>query len=227
MRKVLFSLALAFVASVTSAMASPVVTYIGWAFGASPICSNTTVTINVPSGTVNGDLLLAYIETHTATGNWLTAPSGWTQVVKTYNGPQGGQLWYKFANNEPASYAWSGSGSSEGIIKAYRYVSMSDPIRTNGTCGSTSAGNCIIPALTGAQTAGELYAAFWGFNTPGAQLTTDGNLGNLFTDNTVFSVVAGDKWSWVNTNASENVGTYAPYAAWDAIAVILTPCTSC
>ena len=58
-------------------------TYIGIAHGSSNSASGP-VTIKVPPGTKNGDLMLAYIATQTANGAWITAPAGWTQVTKTF-----------------------------------------------------------------------------------------------------------------------------------------------
>ncbi len=62
--------------------ASPIA-YVGLAYGSSP-SSSGPVTIDVPAATKNGDLMLAYIATQSATGAWLTAPSGWTEVTKTF-----------------------------------------------------------------------------------------------------------------------------------------------
>ena len=50
-------------------------TYIGIAYGSSSSASGP-VTINVPPGTKNGDLMLAYIATQSPDGAWITAPCG-------------------------------------------------------------------------------------------------------------------------------------------------------
>ncbi len=48
-------------------------TYIGIAHGSSSSAFGP-VTINVPPGTQNGDLMLAYIATQSPDGAWITAP---------------------------------------------------------------------------------------------------------------------------------------------------------
>lgn len=71
--------------------------------------SANSLTISVPSGTADGDLLIATL-TRPGT-NVPTPPSGWTQVnTAAYSTAVSLYVWYRIASSEPASYSWSWSG---------------------------------------------------------------------------------------------------------------------
>lgn len=78
----------------------------------------TTVTLNVPAGTVNGDLLIAVV-TWLGTGA-ITAPAGWTLTNNWGAGTSPKQLtYYRTAASEPASYNWTisvGGSWSGGMV---------------------------------------------------------------------------------------------------------------
>jgi hypothetical protein len=80
--------------------------------------SATTITINVPSGTADGDLLIAVL-TAPAGGTTWTTPSGWTVGITA---SQGRTVFYKTASSEPASYTFTSSTSvtNQGYILTYR-----------------------------------------------------------------------------------------------------------
>lgn len=69
-----------------------------------------SVTVNVPAGTVNGDLLVVQIGwNENAT---LNNPAGWTQIREDQTGAGGvaalnSRLMYRVAASEPASYTWT------------------------------------------------------------------------------------------------------------------------
>ena len=85
-------------------------TYIGSA-------SNTTaaspVVINVPTGTANGDLMIAFIK-----GRDTVTAAGWTQVQGQAYGAAF-TLLYRIASSEPANYSFSG-GTLTGVIVTFR-----------------------------------------------------------------------------------------------------------
>lgn len=81
--------------------------------------------VSVPSGTQDGDLMLAWGLasggiTITATGAWTLHPASLTSQAP---------LWYRFASSEPASYTFtvSSTGTSAVAIATFRGVSASDP----------------------------------------------------------------------------------------------------
>jgi hypothetical protein len=65
----------------------------------------TTITINVPSGVANGDILVLMVMSNNAT--W-TTPSGWTVWLANSNNRA---IYYRTASSEPASYTITQSAS--------------------------------------------------------------------------------------------------------------------
>ncbi|MFJ4828409.1 hypothetical protein ACIP79_00485 [Streptomyces sp. NPDC088747] len=113
-----------------------------------------TVTINVPAGTVNGDMLILGVVVSEAAG---VAPTcaGWTQKA-THNGVQDGAgpppydadltttLFYRRASSEPASYnvLTDGTYGNYAALAMLRYtgvISAGDPFRTSATVSRTNA----------------------------------------------------------------------------------------
>lgn len=91
----------------------------------------TSLTINKPTGTVQGDFMLAVI---TSDGTSVSIPSGWTTFFSQQHPDSSisGRTYYKFAgSSEPSSYTWTSSGSGcafHGFILTYRGVRTSSPI---------------------------------------------------------------------------------------------------
>ncbi|HEV7365733.1 MAG TPA: autotransporter-associated beta strand repeat-containing protein, partial [Gemmatimonadales bacterium] len=85
----------------------------------------TSLTINKPAGTVNGDVMIAAIAVRPNTAT-ITAPGGWTLIRRTdqtLTNPGSQATYRKVAGAaEPASYTWSFSastGSAGGIMTFY------------------------------------------------------------------------------------------------------------
>ncbi|VFU09307.1 conserved exported protein of unknown function [Methylocella tundrae] len=213
------------IAAPTVGHAAASVTYVGVAYGSSNNWSGP-VQVKTPAGTQNGDLMLAYIATQTTNGAWLTAPSGWTQVTKTFNAIQGAQLFWRIAHNEPASYSWSGASYGAAIIKAYRNVDATAPIGRTAGCGSDYATSCQIPAFAETAVAGERYVGFWDFNLVSAPISGPGDLGNVSRDLTQRSMFTGDKLLSASGNTNVAAQTAKVSGApnyWDAIGVTIKP----
>lgn len=110
-----------------------------------------TVTINVPAGTANGDMLVLGVVVSEAVG---VAPTcaGWTQKA-LHNGVQDGAgydtdlvtaLFYRRASSEPASYSvlTDGTYGNYAALAMLRYsgvISTGDPFRTSATVSRTNA----------------------------------------------------------------------------------------
>jgi len=100
-----------------------------------------SITINKPTGTAKGDVLIAAIAVRPQTVT-ITAPAGWTLVNRQNNA--GGNanslaVYSKVATaTEPASYAWSFSANTgnEGGIQAFAGVDNTTPI--NVFAGTTT-----------------------------------------------------------------------------------------
>lgn len=71
----------------------------------------TTCVTSVPSGTTDGDLLLAVATAHQESPDGtITAPSGWTEVATHYNAEFGRvSVFSKIASSESGSYTWTSS----------------------------------------------------------------------------------------------------------------------
>jgi hypothetical protein len=109
---------------------------------------STAITINVPAGTQNGDLLIAHLGLRSKEYDDLATPAGWrhfpgspvqiTDFTKPLLG--GGYLTYnaaflyKVASNEPASYTFRIRGTAArltGAISAWRGVNPDNPINAS------------------------------------------------------------------------------------------------
>ena len=106
--------------------------------------SALTLTINLPAGTVGGDLMVAGIVVRPSSAT-ITAPAGWTLQRRQNNtNPNDLSLavYYKVAGtSEPASYAWtfSASAGSAGGISSFSGVNTTTPINVEAgaTTGAT------------------------------------------------------------------------------------------
>lgn len=88
-----------------------------WAFGTSAVkdqsaAGGASMVINKPASTVDGDLLVAVIES--SQGNTITPPAGWSAFTGS---PQSiaasiqGHAYYKVASGEGASWSWGSTGN--------------------------------------------------------------------------------------------------------------------
>lgn len=92
---------------------------------------STTCTASVPSGTQNGDLLLALaLANQSTSGHTITAPTGWTEVATHYNTAGAAfrmSLFRKIASNESGSYQFT---SSENVRFSCTVTAWYDGINT-------------------------------------------------------------------------------------------------
>jgi hypothetical protein len=108
---------------------------------------------NVPAGTIEGDVMLAFVykaadsvHTVSAPGGWTALSSGAQQTTNLY-----GRVWYRVAgDSEPGSYTWS--VSSTGIwgvaISTFRGVSSGSPINANAGDTYTTQDPATAPTVT-------------------------------------------------------------------------------
>lgn len=105
--------------------------------------NSTTITVTVPSGISNGNLLVMVLNNDNITSNW-TTPSGWTAAAG--NNSNGRGLFYRTASSEPASYVLTQSGSarSDAFILAYANAAWD----TTGLASQTAASPITPVAIT-------------------------------------------------------------------------------
>ena len=109
-----------------------------------------SITISRPTGTAQGDLLLAAIAINENVTNF-AAPSGWTQVNYGNSGNEVVlAVYYKVAGaSEPTSYAftWTNSYLAVGTILRYSGVDTTNPIDVSGSSTGTS-NSAVAPSVT-------------------------------------------------------------------------------
>lgn len=113
--------------------------------------ADTNATGNKPTGTVEGDLLVAFVgsdDTAAVHGN----PGGWTQVGSSIEQSSSEHsLWFKAAGaSEPSTYTWSLGGASEAYYVGILRISgadNADPIDISSASG-TSGDPCVCPDVT-------------------------------------------------------------------------------
>lgn len=100
--------------------------------GAAP----TSLTVSKPTGTVDGDVMLAFIVI-SADRTITSVPAGWTQLASQATGTATGDcrhnVYWKVAAGEGSSYTWGFSGGADaaGIIAAYSAISNTAPAQTS------------------------------------------------------------------------------------------------
>jgi len=120
---------------------------------ASATTTGTTLTITKPSGTATNDVLVASIAVTPSTAT-ITPPSGWTLVRRMNNaGPTSNSLavYYKAATaTEPASYAWSVSGSSftVGGTQGFTGIDTATPVDLENGQSTPSGKTHATPSIT-------------------------------------------------------------------------------
>lgn len=122
-------------------------------YGSSYISS---VTINKPSGVVDGDLLLCLVGGNRPGG----VPSGWTELYEGSQGSTGDAvyLYYKIASGEGSDYTFplsSSAWSKACSIIAYRGVDPEGPIADSG--GSNQSGSYTTAATPTVSTDGSQW----------------------------------------------------------------------
>jgi hypothetical protein len=133
------------------------------------------ITINQPSGTSAGDLLVSCV---TLNGSYVTpsgAPAGWSPIAsatsisnpKVYG-------YYKVATaSEPASYHWTFGGSITSSGGIARYSGTSGPDGNGTVATGASASTATVPGVT-TTAANDMLVGCMGINSGSATLTITG-----------------------------------------------------
>jgi hypothetical protein len=125
--------------------------------------SGSSLLLDKPTGTSQGQVMLAQITILTPSGTTITPPTGWTLHVRTDRSNQVGQaVYWKVAGpSEPLTYTWTFSASlaSAGGITTYSGVDTVEPIEAS----SAIDGNSSTPSAPGVTaTAGSRVVALFG-----------------------------------------------------------------
>lgn len=122
---------------------------IGYRAGSSASAATATVVCNKPAGVVDGDVLLATIQTNGAPA---VAPAGWV-LENNANTPTGAApcyLYSKIAASEPSSWTFGKAGGSycSVLIDSWYGVNNSTPMDVAATVGTGTAATVTFPNIT-------------------------------------------------------------------------------
>lgn len=134
--------------------------------------SATSITVNKPTGVVEDDLMVVFInkDFNTPLGS---PPSGWTTVEGIVDGDQVHVMQYKVAGaSEPSDYTWTWTGGADcvGMIIAWTGVDTADPYDVS----SQNEGVSVTHTATGITTTNDtaLLVAAYGSDVTSAQAIT-------------------------------------------------------
>ncbi len=113
------------------------------------INSASIATVNKPSGTVDGDLLIGFLTSLSAAT--LSAPAGWTPITTVGPGIRT-RAWYRIASSEPNSYNFTSNVPIDYLYaNVFRYsgANSSNPIDSyDSETGTSSGGEIATAAVT-------------------------------------------------------------------------------
>ena len=186
----------------------------------------SSVVVNVPTGTVNGDGLIFAIIVGSTTAT-VTTPTGLTFIRADSNAGSAGNgsktwLYYRVASSEPASYTFSISASNPISGGAVGYVGTASGAFVDQNAGQTGTGTAIITvqAVTPSQAFDEILNIYtWSNNnvTTSRTLTPTSSVtgGSAPTWNTTPNGYTQDNYVlW------QNVGAGYPHGVWATIATV-------
>ena len=148
--------------------------------------STTTLTLGVPAGTADGDLLLAYVSAYTSTqaaSTIDTVPSGWTLIPGSgFDDSSYIHAWVyaKLAKSEPASYIWGDSNCASmlGLMAGYRpdsanSIMLDGQASSQGVDTGSLVASVTAPTVNSDQVGAEVLTIFYNAGDP---LTPPGGL---------------------------------------------------
>ena len=120
--------------------------------------SSTTITVTKPAGVVDGDVMVASLESSNTSGP-TAAPAGWT-LLRSWGQST---VYWKVASSEPASYQWTygATANTVGAITAYSGVDTVNPVDVSAT--HSGAFPLVMASMTTTQPAEMLIASWGGF----------------------------------------------------------------
>lgn len=112
--------------------------------------AGTTITISVPTGVLDGDLLIMAVALRGGTGVTNFACTGWTSLLSSNQGTNVQlNILYRVAASEPANYSptWTGSFNAAGAIyAASRWDMVAPALTSQANTGSPAA--MTAPSIT-------------------------------------------------------------------------------
>ena len=122
-------------------------------FANNDVAPGTAVTVNKPTGTANGDVMLAQFSCYDNPGTITVPDVGWQLIrsdAQTTHPATMCALYYKVASSEGADYAWSWASSKyvQISIATYRGVDNGSPVNVSGGQGNSGTVSVTAPSVT-------------------------------------------------------------------------------
>lgn len=136
--------------------------------------SGEIVTINKPSGTQSGDIMVFVGGSAAGANRSWTQLSGWTEIIDPGVPPTLGVQYRVADGTEGSSFSFTGTFAGNALvggIATFRYGAY-DTVGSVGTAGS--GGNCTAPQITVSQNNSMLLAAFANQSSSGTFTTPTG-----------------------------------------------------
>jgi hypothetical protein len=113
--------------------------------------TGVNIALDIPAGTVTGDLLVAVV-TNSTTGGTISTPAGWEilQHLSTFADYRATYVFgYRVTGAAPGNPTFVASGSGRFVGSMFRVVgaSLTTPVAVNGTNGSRTTNTMNVPAL--------------------------------------------------------------------------------
>lgn len=153
---------------------NPRPTFHGSATGFSSYPSGTTVSINRPSGTRDGDLLLAFISAYGAGVS--AVPEGWAELANQAIGGSSGLriYWRVAAATDPSSWTWTFSAAASvthnGLIVAYGSAGGISARSMQADTSGTNSGDMTAPSVTTVVAYSLLVCCWWHASAAGRDI---------------------------------------------------------
>jgi hypothetical protein len=107
---------------------------------------NASITVNKPSGTVNGDIMVLFFATN-GTGA-ITPPSGWTNRASLTNGNYKYHAYTKTAASEGSNYTFTFTSTTTNTSAIIYSVANATAYDTIATATATAASTINVPTIT-------------------------------------------------------------------------------
>lgn len=105
----------------------------------------TSRTCSVPTGTADGDVMIAFTTNNSLPTEPLTPPAGWTAIDGVTSTNVRMEAFYREASSEPASYVWTWASAHNHDVVILTYRGVEAP---SVDANSTATGATIINAPT-------------------------------------------------------------------------------
>ena len=216
------------ICSIQASIASAGITFVGRSQQNKSSQANTTITLNTPSGIVDGDLMLVFVVDYSSNPvtptNWTSLPAGTTSI------PYNIFAYYKFWHaGDPTSYTFGIVNYPKAVMRVYRGVSSIDAVSPAPSIygGYTNGTSFSLPALSPTALASEFYVAFYADDYSPDAISGPGDLTHTNADQSGWSTFDGDKLiANAGTTPPPETATIANASNWIGFDISLKPLTS-